>query len=218
MIFLGSKKRHAVFWPLVAICVLFTEFALLKNLRLSFDSIFSGVLALTGFIFTARSFITIKLNDVIYGSDKYRTYISDLKKEGAYKQNLYDPLKTIDSSLANATYMCLYATVLLVVVAFVPKLDKIDMGNKVVFDYAYQIFLSKIDPAVLIKSKVVVTSILFKIITDTALVYFGFCLYQMLLAAKSLHQNINSIIAHWEDEYASWQQEQDRKKAQEPKH
>jgi hypothetical protein len=212
MIFLGSRTRHATFWPLVIICVLFTEFALLKNLRLSFDSIFSGVLALTGFIFTARSFITIKLNDVIYSSDKYRNYIADLKKEGAYKQNLYDPLKTIDTSLANATYMCLCATVLLVAVAFVPKLDKIDMGNKVVFDYAYQIFLSKIDPAVLIRSKAVVTSVIFKIITDTALVYFGFCLYQMIIAATSLHQNINSIIAHWEIEYASWQQEQERKK------
>jgi len=217
MIFLGSRARHAIFWPLVIICVLFTEFALLKNLRLSFDSIFSGVLALTGFIFTARSFITIKLNDVIYSSDKYRNYIADLKKEGAYKQNLYDPLKTIDTSLANATYMCLCATVLLVVVAFVPKLDKIDMGNKVVFDYAYQIFLSKIDLAVLVRSKAVVTSVIFKIITDAALVYFGFCLYQMIIAATSLHQNINSIIAHWETEYVSWQQEQEQKKVQETK-
>ena len=217
MIFLGSRIRHAIFWPLVVTCVLFTEFALLKNLRLSFDSIFSGVLALTGFIFTARSFITIKLNDVIYSSDKYRNYIADLKKEGAYKQNLYDPLKTIDTSLANATYMCLYATVLLVVVAFVPKLDKIAMGNKVVFDYVYQIFLSKIDPAVLIRSKAVVTSVIFKIITDTALVYFGFCIYQMIIAATSLHQNISSIIAHWEVEYTSWQQEQENKKEQETK-
>lgn len=208
MIFLGSKKRHAAFWPLVIFCTLFTEFALLKNLRLSFDSIFSGVLALTGFIFTARSFITIKLNDVIYSSDKYRNYIAKLKKEGAYKQNLYDPLKAIDTSLANTTHMCLCATILLVVVAFIPKLDKIDIGNKIVFDYAYQIFLSKIDPSVIISSKIVLTSVVFKIITDIAIVYFGFCLYQMTIAAKSLHQNINSIIDHWETEYASWQQEQ----------
>lgn len=217
MIFLGSRNRHAIFWPLVILCVLFTEFALLKNLRLSFDSIFSGVLALTGFIFTARSFITIKLNDVIYSSEKYRNYIADLKKEGAYKQNLYDPLKSIDTSLANATYMCLCATVLLVAVAFVPKLDKIDMGNKVIFEFPFQIFLSKIDPAILIKSKAVMTSVVFKIITDTAFVYFGFCLYQMIIAAKSLHQNMNSIIAHWETEYASWQQEQKQKNTQDTK-
>lgn len=203
MIFLGSKKRHAIFWTLILIFALFTKFEMLSNLRLGFDSIFSGLLALTGFIFTARSFITIKLNDVIYGNEEYRKYIFDLKKEGAYKYGLYDPLKNIDSNLANATSMCLYATVLFVIVAFIPELETITLINKELFEYPFQIFSSKSDLLTLVKATSL--TVAYKVVTDTALVYFVFCLYQMVLATKSLHKNMNSIIAHWEEEYANWQ-------------
>ena len=46
-----------------------------------------------------RTFITFKLNEVIYGNPTYRGLAEQLKKEGAYDKELYDPLKKLDSNL-----------------------------------------------------------------------------------------------------------------------
>jgi hypothetical protein len=123
MTFLGTKERYRVYWVLVLICTLSTKYSTFSTLRLSLDSIFSGLMALTGFVFTARTFITFKLNEVVYGSPEYRQYVEKLKSEGAYSQELYAPLKQIDNSLGIATYMCLWSTIMFIIVAFFPKTE-----------------------------------------------------------------------------------------------
>jgi len=199
--FLGSKTRQAVFWALVLACSASTKFSTFSTLRLSLDSIFSGLLALTGFVFTARTFITFKLNEVVYGSPEYRDYVEALKREGAYKQDLYDPLKAIDNSLGTATYMCLWSTILFIIVAFFPKIEgPLTLPNKATAEYIWEMAM-KICFADFLIDMHLLTSTAYKIFTDATMVYFGFCVYQMIITAKSLHHNISDIITHWETHY-----------------
>lgn len=201
MTFLGTRKRHLVFWTLVSICALTTKFTTFSELRLTLDSIFSGLLALTGFVFTARTFITFKLNEVIYDSPKYRSYVEKLKEEGAYKQELYDPLKSIDSSLGVATYMCLWATILFIAVAFLPAMkEPLAISSKVKAENVLQL-LTQIDLNQFMGRHDVQLSLICKVFTDVTMMYFGFCLYQMILTARALHKNISDIVSHWEAEY-----------------
>lgn len=200
MIWLGTKAKHLVFWPLVVICVMGTKFSTFTDLRLTLDSIFSGLLALTGFVFTARTFITFKLNEVIYGNDQYRDYVKKLQEDGAYKKALYDPLKHIDSNLGTATYMCLWATIMFIAVAFAPKPVESLAASKIKVDYVCQLFMNtSIDDY--LNNRGLSFALIGKVLTDFAMVYFGFCLYQVVITAKSLHHNISDIINHWEDEH-----------------
>jgi len=184
---------------LVFFCFMSTTFKTFSELRLSLDSIFSGLLALTGFVFTARTFITFKLNDMIYGNPEYRIYVEKLKKEGAYKRELYDPLKTVDGNLGTATYMCLWATILFIIVAFFPKPITQDLGNRLKADFVHEV-LGNLYLTEFISPKYLLP-LAYKLFTDATMVYFGFCLYQMVITAKSLHKNISDIVARWEAEY-----------------
>src|SRR5471030_1570770 len=109
MIVLGSKSRHFVLWAVVVLLFVTTPLSFCTDLRLTLDCIFSGLLALAGFVFTARTFITFKLNEVIYDDPKYRVHVEKLQKDGAYKRTLYEPLRNIDQSLGDATYMSLWS-------------------------------------------------------------------------------------------------------------
>jgi hypothetical protein len=200
MILLETKKRHIIYWALVLCFTATTKFSLMSDLRISLDAIFSGLLALTGFVFTARTFITFKLNEVIYGSSQYRDYVEKLQKEGAYKQLLYDPLRNIDNKLGTATYMCLCSIIMFVIVAFLPKAASIKLGSNQVAEYIYQLFLYT-DITSIFTAVNYILPLIYKLITDIALVYFGFCIYQMVIAAKALHQNISDIVRHWEEDY-----------------
>lgn len=201
MTFLGTKTRQGVFWTLVLLCVVSTKYSTFPTLRLSLDSIFSGLLALTGFVFTARTFITFKLNEVVYGSPEYRQYVEALKREGAYKQELYDPLKAIDKSLGAATYMCLWSTIMFIIVAFFPKTE----GPLVLPDKASAEFIWELVPKISKEDLFAETHLLaasaYKIFTDATMVYFAFCVYQMIITARALHHNISDIISHWETHY-----------------
>ena len=200
MIFLGTNRRHQLFWVIVVVWFVCTKITISTDLRLTLDSIYSGLLALTGFVFTARTFITFKLNEMIYGTGSYREYVAKLKVDGAYSKELYDPLKSIDKKLGTATYMCLWATILFIVVAFIPKPSIIDLGNNLKIAYLFQTFFERSLTSSAMLEKLCLP-FFFKLITDIALIYFGFCLYQMLITVKSLHQNISDIIEHWEKDY-----------------
>ncbi len=203
MIFLGTRKRHLIFWSLVLVCIALTKFTTFSELRLTLDSIFAGLLALTGFVFTARTFITFKLNEVIYGSAYYRSHVEKLKSEGAYTRDLYDPLKHIDNNLGVATYMCLWATILFIVVAFLPAMkEPLALSKTVKVDYALQL-ICKLTLQEFIHRHDIWLSLAYKAFTDVTMVYFAFCLYQMIKTARSLHKNISDIVQHWEDQYKS---------------
>ncbi|ACH40240.1 MAG: hypothetical protein ACD_55C00169G0002 [uncultured bacterium] len=200
MTFLDTKNKHFVYWALVCVCIVSTKFSTFSNLRLSLDSIFSGLLALTGFVFTARTFITFKLNEVVYGSPEYRQYVEKLKKDGAYTKELYDPLKQIDTSLGTATYMCLWSTIMFVVVAFFPKTEAaLAVSKTISVDYVLELF--RVGGFKLLSDANVLKPTVFKVFTDASMVYFGFCVYQLIITAKALHRNISDIISHWEENY-----------------
>lgn len=70
-------------------------------------SIFTGLLTLSGFIFTARTFVTFKLNELVYGNDCYRQEVEKVQADGAYKQNLYAPLRALDADIGKTSIRCL---------------------------------------------------------------------------------------------------------------
>lgn len=200
MTFLGTRKRHCVYWALVLFCTVSTKYSTFSTLRLSLDSIFSGLLALTGFVFTARTFITFKLNEVVYGSPEYRHYVEKLKSEGAYHQELYDPLKQMDNSLGTATYMCLWSTIMFIIVAFFPKTESaLPLPGKATADYIWEM-ATKTAFSDFISIKIFIPTA-YKVFADATMVYFGFCVYQLIVTAQSLHRNISDIVSHWETTY-----------------
>jgi hypothetical protein len=207
MIFLGSKQKHFLYWAGLIISVLFLNVRLLACLRLSFDSIFSGLLALTGFVFTARTFITFKLHEVVYGNPVYRSYVEKLQKDGAYERELYDPLKELDESLGNTTGMCLVALCLFALVAFMPDFKEIVLNKNTKVTTLFDVISSKDNIILAIQHPSCVLPVGVAIITDAALLYFFFVLNQIFKTTMSLNRNIKAIINHWEDDYKNSQPE-----------
>ena len=201
MIVLGSKRRHAAFWTIVVLLLMTTKLSFCNDLRLTLDCIFSGLLALTGFVFTARTFITFKLNEVIYSDVKYRKHVEALQRDGAYKQKLYEPLRNIDQSLENATYMSLWSVGLFILVAFLPRESEVNIDAshkaKSIMD-----IMSNSSTRTLVASHLEkLEPFVWKMITDVAMTYFVFCLYQMIVTTRSLHKNIKAIVDYWEKDY-----------------
>ena len=207
MIFLGSKRKHMIYWISLIVAVLFLNVRLLACLRLSFDSIFSGLLALTGFVFTARTFITFKLHEVVYGNPVYRSYVEKLKKDGAYDKELYDPLKELDESLGNTTGMCLVALCLFALVAFMPDLKEIVLNKTTKVTSLFAVISSKSNIQLAVSNPKSILPVGVAVITDASLLYFFFVLNQIFRTTMSLNRNIKAIINHWEEDYKNSQPE-----------
>lgn len=206
MILLGSKRKHSLYWVLVFLAVVFVNARILASIRLSLDSIFSGLLALTGFVFTARTFITFKLHEVVYGNPTYRTYVEKLKKDGASDKRLYDPLRELDSSLGNATGMCLVALALFALVAFLPDHKDITLDASTKVSRLYDIIRSGHNVKLAVNNPGALVPVGVALVSDMALIYFFFVLNQILSATISLNKNIKAIIDHWEQDYKNSQQ------------
>lgn len=201
MILLGSKKKHWLFWILVLLTVIFVNARLLACIRLSLDSIFSGLLALTGFVFTARTFITFKLHEVVYGNPTYRTYIEGLRKDGAYDRELYDPLRELDTSLGNATGMCLVSLSLFAFVAFLPDYKEIVLDSSTKVSRLYDILSSAHNLTLVLDNPSAIIPVAVALVSDVALLYLLFVLNQVFRTTVSLNKNIKAIIDHWEKDY-----------------
>ena len=171
MNFLSSKIQYWIFWPGYLVVVSLTKFSILNGMALTSDSFFSGILALTGFIFTARTFITFKLNEVIYENPKYRSLVEQLQVDQAYHKKLYDPLRNLDYKLNITTHMCLWSTALFLVASFFPKPLPVTLANKVVLDSVYLIFLNMFRGDIVITSGII-TTVASKILRDFSIVYF----------------------------------------------
>jgi hypothetical protein len=89
---------------------------------LPIGSAFAGMLALNGFMFTARTFIVFKLNDTVYSNENYRKEVEEFKKQGAYGLELYEPLKNLDSVIGRASLMCFVTLICLTLFALIPRL------------------------------------------------------------------------------------------------
>ena len=202
MIVLGNKRRHWLFLGLLCIFFLFLPVNLLSCIRLSIDSIFSGLLALTGFVFTARTFITFKLHETIYGNPRYQSYVERLSKDGAYNRELYDPLKELDTNLGDTTGMCLIALALFGVVSVLPEYKYVDIGGNIKVTNAVGILFSKPNLIYVLQNPSSLSPFPIAAFIDAAVIYFSFVLWQIYITASSLNRNIRAIIAHWEKEYS----------------
>lgn len=201
MQFLGSRRQHYLFWTVLTILSVFCHVRLLGQLRLSIDAVFSGLLALTGFIFTARTFITFKLNEAVYGTPTYRTYIESLRKDDPKREELYSPLKALDASLGNATGMCLLALALFAVVSFLPDYQSIALDDSTRVRSLSAVLASRRHCALALHSPATLLPVLVATVSNAALLYFLFVLHQVYRTSWSLNGNIKAIIAHWETEY-----------------
>lgn len=88
---------------------------------IALSSIFTGLLTLTGFMFTARTFITFKLNDTVYSDTDYRAWVEKLQSENSDVGPLYQPLKTVDETVGSGCLRCLYALLTILSFSFFPK-------------------------------------------------------------------------------------------------
>ena len=201
MKFFKSKKELFIFCLLTLVLCVCTKLSLLKDLRLSLDAIFSGLLALTGFVLTARTFITFKLNEVIYESPKYRNRVEKLKKDGAYHKELYDPLKNMDRRLGRATYMCLTSVALFAILSFLPDKKEIILQNSISYNTLFSLFRNHDAAVLFMKSPSAYPTVMIKLFSSATLIYFLLCFYHIVNAAIKLNKSIKEIISYWEDEY-----------------
>lgn len=105
--------------PLAAIFICGSDRTL--NGPLAYSSAFTGLLTLTGFILTARTFIVFKLNETVYGTDAYRDLVKDFTEQGALKKSLYEPLKQLDEILGRTSLFCFSSLLYMALFALIPK-------------------------------------------------------------------------------------------------
>lgn len=177
-----------------------TSFSFFENFKLSLDGLFTGFLALTGFIFTARTFVTFKLNEVIYDNKNYRRWVEQIQKENPDSKNLYDPLKKLDNKLSTATAMCLANLILLALLACFPKLSSITPTNFTI-THLCEIFLLQDFRNYISSNKFLIVIIFQKAFSSITYAFVIITVIKLLDTLRSINLNIQDIINHWEDEY-----------------
>jgi hypothetical protein len=88
---------------------------------IALSSIFTGLLTLTGFMFTARTFITFKLNELVYDKPTYRKSVEEQQATGAYSMSLYEPLKVLDSKVGRASLQCFVTLFFVLAFSMIPR-------------------------------------------------------------------------------------------------
>lgn len=157
---------------------------------LSPSSVFAGLLALTGFLFTARTFITFKLNESVYCDKNYQKDWKEKKEKGAIKGELYTPLKAFDERIHRATLLCF-------------------VGLFVIFLFSLvQAFIGQNQKTI---AEVLMSGGIKQLFTSTGITVllhelFGWIVVSLVLAAllktffafQKINQNIQDIIKIWE--------------------
>jgi len=159
------------------------------------SSVFSALLTLTGFMFTARTFITFKLNEVVYGRPEYRERIEELQRDGAYRYRLYEPLRNLDATVGRTCLWCFATLFIVLSFSFLPKewsklapslcdsWQRWHHGNtsvSIAFPWRFVVYQA---------ATVVVFSVVFLIIVE------------VFAAIVSVNKNIRAIIHEWEQKY-----------------
>lgn len=164
--------------------------------KISLDSLFAGMLALAGFIFTARTFIVFKLNDSFYSNDNYRNMIEELRKDGAYRHKLYTPLKNLDDTLHKSTIYCLTS----VIVFFFCSIfySYFDSGLGVQQTQDCELTIMNLYNAGVIDN---ITSFLGKAIVSISISFFMVVIVNVISGVKKVNLNIKDIINHWEEDH-----------------
>ena len=194
---LKRPKQVTVLVILLALLLnLFASKAIIDNFKISYNSLFSGMLALIGFVFAARTFITFKLYETVYSTERYQKKIFGLKNEGAYKEKLLHPLNNLDGSLSLTTTLSVIAMLLLTVISFIdpPATSEIknisDVISFFILNYksiSMSIFKQNIFP------------VGYKLFSDIVCSTFIIVFIQLVYNLRSLNKNIGSIIDIWQE-------------------
>ncbi len=178
-----------------------TNILIIDEFRLSLDGLVTGLLALTGFIFTARTFVTFKLNEVIYSNPVYRRRVEGFQRDGAYNKKLYTPLKELDKSLGNATLMCLLSLAFLAILACIPK-QASNMIPAIFKDrYLVEWMFTMQGWEDLFATGIAFKILFLKIYSSLSLSFLFITVIKLIFVLSSINKNIQDIIHEWENEY-----------------
>lgn len=170
------------------------------------NSVFTGLLTLTGFMFTARTFITFKLNEVVYGRPEYRQRVEELQADGAYTQKVYEPLRSLDATVGRACLLCFATLFCVLAFSFLPR-EWSKLGSSFLDTWKISASPSAFWTATPIRflayqvATIGVFSVVFLIIAE------------VFSAIMSVNRNIRSIISEWEENY---KKEKDAAKQKQP--
>lgn len=207
-----KQVAFLVFFLAILINLLASK-AIIDDFKISYNSLFTGMLALIGFIFAARTFITFKLYETVYSSEKYQKRIFDLKKEGAYKEKIMRPLKILDAALSFTTTLSVAAIFLLTIISFVdpPKTSNIKNISEVL-SYIYSNYN-------IISINTIKTNIFhvgYKLLSDIVCSTFIIVFIQLAYNLRSLNKNIGSIIDLWQQQAEDNEKEDNEKELKLP--
>jgi hypothetical protein len=171
--------------------------AIIDDFKISYNSLFSGMLALIGFVFAARTFITFKLYETVYSTQRYQKRIFGLKSDGTYNEKLMHPLSTLDTSLSFTTTISVVAMLLLTVISFIepPKTSSIKNISEI---FTYVSVNYKSITFELIKSKSF--PVAYKLFSDIVCSTFIVVFIQLVYNLRSLNKNVGSIIDIWQEQ------------------
>lgn len=168
----------------------------IDKFKISYNSLFSGLLALTGFVFAARTFIIFKLYETVYSSPIYWEKINKLAKEGAYRKELLAPLRALDKSLSITTTMSILSLFSLTFISLIepPKI----ISQKTIIEIIKIGFLN-----ISISSKKeiifrVIFPVLYKVFSDIVCSLILFTFVQLAYNLRSINRNIKSIFDTWQ--------------------
>lgn len=200
-----SRTGLAVTCVVITLIFMFvTKLGSFENFRISLEALFTGLLALTGFIFTARTFITFKLNEVCYGNPDYQALVENLQQTGIYNRSLYAPLKNLDSNLGLTTYLCLISLIFIVIFGCLPKYSNMTIPKGFqppiyLTDFAFSAagWKNLIDHGMFLSvfGYQVFSCATYAILITTML--------KISEAVVSINRNIKDIIEHWEEQHTN---------------
>ncbi len=167
------------------------------------NSVFTGLLTLTGFMFTARTFITFKLNELVYGRPEYRQRVEKLQAEGAYTMKLYEPLRVLDTTVGRTCLFCFATLFFVLSFSFLPKewsslRSSLWDSWKAWNDPVAPLTFAGAFPWRFLVYQVATIAIFF--------VIFGI-IVEVFSAIKSVNANIRDIISEWERNYLKEKEE-----------
>lgn len=92
----------------------------LATSTLSVSSIFSAMLTLAAFLFTARHIVIFELQKNIYGQPNYREHLKKLADPDVDVGDIYKPLQTLNRRIVHSTWSCFVSAMLLLPAIYWP--------------------------------------------------------------------------------------------------
>jgi len=179
-------KYHLLFILLFAIFfACFIDYKSIGLCKFSIGTFMSALLALLGFIFTARTFIIFKMNDAVYENENYQKKVEKLKHDGAYKDDLYAPLQRLDEAFIKSMLLCFVTIVILLILGILPSIKNV---------------INTLCPSKLLETLKFLKPVE-EFIIGVAVSSFIVTIFQIIANVNSMNKNIKSIMDIWKTTY-----------------